>query len=379
MVNRRVALLGALAVAVLSGGACKPDLDGRPSLVTGPRVLAVRSEPAEVAPGAQVTYRALFTGPDPAVLSWALCGDRKPLTELGPVSPTCLVPEGSALTQLGNGATATAEVPKEVCRSFGPDTPAPLPGEPAGRPTDPGGTGGYYQPVRIALPDGSYATAETRLSCGVSGATQEQLAELTARARPNTNPEVASVTAAGAAVDTAFDAAAGARVALRVAWAACPTSPACGDGVCSDDELVASCPDDCTDRKGCTGAERYALFDPTARAVTTRREAMRVSWFAEAGEWDADRTGRDETDGTSSTDNVWTAPAAAGDVRLWVVLRDDRGGVGYRALVARVRLSPLRCSRCTRSHHAAPRRRTALEGIRSSRARKRSNRRVAVQ
>ena len=56
---------------------------------------------------------------------------------------------------------------------------------------------------------------------------------------------------------------------------------------------------------------------------------MTVAWFATGGSFDNDRTGRDTSDLTASSDNGWHAPAAAGPVHLWVVLRDDRGGVGW--------------------------------------------------
>ena len=46
--------------------ACKPNLEGRPSLVDGDRVLAVRSIPAEAKGSAKVKYEALYVGTDGA-------------------------------------------------------------------------------------------------------------------------------------------------------------------------------------------------------------------------------------------------------------------------------------------------------------------------
>lgn len=40
-----------LVVAALAFSACKPDLPERESIVTGERLLAIRAEPAEAAPG----------------------------------------------------------------------------------------------------------------------------------------------------------------------------------------------------------------------------------------------------------------------------------------------------------------------------------------
>jgi hypothetical protein len=81
----------------------------------------------------------------------------------------------------------------------------------------------------------------------------------------------------------------------------------------------------------------YVYFDPITRKLRDRREAMRVSWFASAGEFEHDRTGRSEVDADDAeSENVWVAPDAEGDVRVWVVLRDDRGGVGWGSYTLRV-------------------------------------------
>ena len=38
----------------------------------------------------------------------------------------------------------------------------------------------------------------------------------------------------------------------------------------------------------------------------------------------------------TTSDNTWTAPADAGTVSLWVVLRDSRGGVAFAPYTATV-------------------------------------------
>jgi len=68
-----------------------------------------------------------------------------------------------------------------------------------------------------------------------------------------------------------------------------------------------------------------------------RRESMRVSWYSSLGTFDHDRSGRDEDRAAIPyIDNTWAAPSGAAEVRIWVVLRDDRGGVAYRSLLLRV-------------------------------------------
>src|SRR5262249_8096616 len=128
-------------------------------------------------------------------------------------------------------------------------------------------------------------------------------------------------------------------VALFARWPECPIDAECGDGICSpgEDASPEGCAEDCRKPVGCRGSEPYVHFDPISRKLNDRREAIRVSWFASAGEFDHDRTGRSEAEASDSeSDNTWTAPSTRGDVRLWVVLRDDRGGVGWGSYRLRV-------------------------------------------
>ncbi|HTM43557.1 MAG TPA: hypothetical protein VL137_01305, partial [Polyangiaceae bacterium] len=91
--------------------ACRPDIEGGASLIDSPRVLAIRSQPAEARPDDMVSWSALFVGPngdeDPANLDWALCLERKPLAVAGEISSNCLLPRGKALLDLGDGTTVT--------------------------------------------------------------------------------------------------------------------------------------------------------------------------------------------------------------------------------------------------------------------------------
>ena len=56
---------------------------------------------------------------------------------------------------------------------------------------------------------------------------------------------------------------------------------------------------------------------------------MRVSWYATAGAFDTETTGRAEDDPATTTPNGWSAPGAPGVVHVWIVLRDSRGGVDF--------------------------------------------------
>jgi len=324
------------ALVICGAAACVPDLADRGSLVEGPRVLAVRALPAEAKAGESVRWEALTVDGErdapPSLasqLDWALCTDPVPLDRVEPVSPRCLAPAADWLLPIGAGPSVSAAIPSDACRRFGPTPPDPPPGQSAARPVDPDRTGGYYQPLRALVPssgDGgepAYVTFRTRVSCGVAGASLEVTAELNRRARPNLNPAIARLARVDGGRDeellpdgAPLSVAAGAEVRLRVETVGCEVDAAC------------------------EGAERYAALDPISRGVAERREALRSSWFATAGTFADERTGipADDPSAATTIENGWRAPDGASEVRLWVVLRDDRGGVGWRSY--RVTVTP---------------------------------------
>jgi hypothetical protein len=338
---------GATCLALAS--ACKPDLDQTISLVTDPSVLAIQSDPAEAAPTTSVKYRALYVDRSGTIpnggLRWDFCEARKPLADLGPVNAKCEQTAGDWFVSLGDGEQVAGTIPPDACKLFGPDVPPPVPGQPQGRPVDPDTTGGYYDPIRILAPSSPTPITidETRLSCGAGVIPAEVGVEYQHRYHANTNPVVAWLAVAGAraplvASDQGTNPVpAGAHVTLELAWASCPTTDACGDGVCGPDETSTTCEADCTIAGGCSGAERFVVFDLNVQAIVVDRESMAVAWYTTGGSFDADRTGRDATDLATTSDNGWTAPTVAGNVHLWVVLRDDRGGVGWAEYVFDVR------------------------------------------
>jgi len=344
-----VRTLSALALMLTAVG-CVPTFDDNLSTISRASVLAVQAEPAEAAPGEKVQLTALVATPvvDAASskLSWGLCLARKPLTELGPVNPVCLEQPGqdpSSITPLGEGASVSATLPQDTCRLFGPSSPESKNGEPAGRPVDPDPTGGFYQPFGVTLVDTSVTSlGSVRISCPPRGLDQEQAGAFTSQYRRNENPVLASLSVIDTEQTAVPDEPAkltvkvGQTLPLRASWAACPSEPTCGDGICGALEDKVSCASDCTTPKGCTGAEPYAFIDENS-VVQTRHESIRVSWFATAGSYAAAVTGREEAESAqTSTDNAWTAPAEPGDVRLWLVIRDARGGQSFRSFVLSV-------------------------------------------
>jgi hypothetical protein len=346
-----MAFLSALAVpAVVLVASCQPSLDQAVSIVTSTRVLAVRAEPAEntANPQGMPTFKALVGGPRGdeahATIAWAFCNARKPLAQLGPVNPECVQQStGGDFVSLGTGLEVTGTIPDVACRNFGPNPPMGMEGGLPGRPVDPDPTGGYYQPVQVVASsaDGeSVAVFRTRLSCGLAGGSGDQQAEFGHGYHINVNPEVAALKIVGTGATTLAPHTGNATnpvkvaqsVTLEVSWAACPLTDVCGDGVCGPDESATACAADCMPLKGCTGAERYVNLDLVKNMIVAQRERISVSWFATAGSFANDTTGRDSTDTASTSDNVWTAPSQPpqqNPVILWVVLEDDRGGVGW--------------------------------------------------
>ena len=345
--------LAALCLAMLG---CTPDLPSGASLIDSPRLLAIRTEPAEAAPkgnsATDMTWSALYVGPDgdqdPSVLGWALCDERKPLATAGEISPECLVPKSISLVDLGNGASVTGSLPEDGCRLFGPNPPPPAPGEPAARPTDPDSTGGFYQPLRVAESKGesyAYSVGLTRISCGLARVSAEDTTAYQQRYRANENPTLSSVVASPGNGETpltddagtTLSATTGSHFVFRASWPDCPQTSTCGDGICGANEDKTNCADDCTDPHGCAGSEPYVAFDLASQQVVDRREGMRVSWYATSGTFEHDRSGRTEDQASVPyADNTWTAPDHAGDVHVWVVVRDDRGGVDWGSYLVHV-------------------------------------------
>jgi hypothetical protein len=277
--------------------ACKPDLGAGQSLVTNTRVLAIKGEPAEARPNTMISYTLLVASPDGNVTdppaNWAFCIAPKPLSENNAVAAAC---EGDAPDDItfigGPAATMQAVTPGNACAVFGPEPPMQKPGEPPLRPRDPDITGGFYQPLRVWMDGADDAFALERIKCNLPNAPIDVAQAYVMQYQVNQNPTLVMMNAPTAVAP-------GAKITLQAGWPA--------DGV-----------------------ETYPVFDLVTRMLVNHREAMRVSWYATAGKFEHDRTGRSETEAETTTENVWTAPTATGLVHFWVVLRDSRGGIDFQ-------------------------------------------------
>ncbi len=271
---------------LLSLTACIPDRETRPSHIDEATVIAMRAEPAEAAPGDEVAFALLVASPDGTLADpdarWSFCQEPRPPGETGAAASACVDDAGDPF---GEGASASAPLPDDACAIHGPDTP---PGD--FRPRDPDATGGYYQPVRIDLDD-ALTFGGARIGCQLANAPVDIARQFRDEYRFNRNPSLFPL--------------------------ALPDTVTPGDTV----ELAADWPAD--------DAESYLYYDPVAQALVTRREAMSLSWYATAGAFESDRTGRGEEEDGSASSNRWTATETSGPVHVWVVLRDSRGGTAW--------------------------------------------------
>ncbi len=320
--SRPLAVVGSLVASLAA--ACVPELETDLSRIDQPTLLAIVAEPPEVEEGDTVALSALVAGlgegsADP--ITYSFCRARKPLSELGPVDPACLVSTSAdVIDVLGTGPAVTGLIEREACSAFGPRRPVSAPGQPAGRAVDADPTGGFYQPVLAELPGRGRVLGGVRLNCGLPGANRDQVVLYNERHRPNVNPRLERVEAQldgawielGAATGATNPVGPGTEVLLRAGWI------------------------DCAQDTACTGAETYVRFDPELGRLTDETESLFVTWYATAGELESHRVAPTDP-GLSSVENRWIAPDEAGPVELWAVLRDGRGGVGFAAHRLQVR------------------------------------------
>jgi hypothetical protein len=148
--------------------------------------------------------------------------------------------------------------------------------------------------VRAAF-EGELSFAMQRILCNLANAPVDVSLAYAERYLPNQNPTITELALPSAVAP-------GATVNLVLSWA--EESP-----------------------------ERYPVYDAAARSLVERREALRVSWFATAGSFAHDVTGRSGSEPELFTDNAWTAPDTAGEVHFWAVLRDERGGTAVATAI----------------------------------------------
>ncbi|HVY40479.1 MAG TPA: hypothetical protein VHM31_21220 [Polyangia bacterium] len=306
---RRWVLIASLGLASAAG--CKPDLGAPPSLVAGPRILAVRGLPAESVPGGTVTYDILavdVTGTAPAPdVAWAQCLLPDPPAFGNDVSDACLTIPDDA----GPAPTFTGAIAPNVCAIFGPQTPPVMKGQPPTRPADPDPTGGFYPPVRaVWQATGLVAFALERVTCRLANAPPDVATDYATKYTANQNPLLSGLLVASGDDVTPL-------------YAAGQSTPPPAAAIRAGQRVLlqADFSDD--------SAETFLVWDVVQLKLLEQRESLRVAWYATGGAFRRDVTGRASDDPATYTQNEWTAPATPGPVHLWAVLRDNRGGIDF--------------------------------------------------
>jgi len=298
----RCVLIWAWLLCAAHVTACRDASDARSSSIETAQVLALEAEPPEAAPGEHVRYHVLAVDRggeiDPADFTLAYCRTPSAETENRVASDACAAsPEQAIATQ---GPDADATVSSDACALFGPSAPAGV------RAPDPDATGGYYQPLRVEE-NGAVAVGLQRIRCALPDAPIDITRAFEDRYVANHNPVLSPLSMSVGGKAVAPDAVPrGQELRLRVAW-----------------------PED--------AVERFVVYDRLTVALIEQREAMRVSWFATAGELAYDHTGRAGDDTSRIAENRWRAPTSAGRVHLFIVLRDSRGGTTHAAYTLEVR------------------------------------------
>ncbi len=277
-----------LATFALCGG-CGDDFSPY-NEVDGFRLLAIRATPPELRPGQDVELTALVVGDDAPRFTWRWCAVTR-----GPGERhDCAIQDGEIESELPNALLSTSESATFAW------------------PRDPSVTDAFCDlaaqreaPIGAPRLDCASDRPELFVRLEVESAAGERVIALHAlplildEAPCNTNPELQDVH-------------------VEIAGAMKPIEGARIDGEVQLELLVPE-----------SAAQSYG----TDAVDGGDRELLRATWFVTGGETDAMRTVFIPGDATATfaelTRNTWTLPAAPREVTLYLVLRDDRGGVSW--------------------------------------------------
>jgi len=326
-----------LILALAAGlGGCLEELPA-PHFIDDLRVLAIRADPPEVGPGASVTLEALVVDPEdrPITLTWSYCvapditrgffGGGSETSSSGgrgfgrDAAPACAgaVAAGDPFSgELGGGDTVTFEIPADI---FDSDAVLKL---------------AYGLPAELEIPPAVVATflgvAGVNLTVALTAETGERRVETFKRVKvrlpgllgepPNVNPAPLAVHLAARAAGL-----------TPPETAAPPPGGGCfvegGDGPLTPGavhelwplNIPAAPPRYTVLLPGTTGEEPFDL--------QTVEETLFYSFYTTVGSFQ-----KDKSKSSNAPDNTWRIPSdAQGDARVWVVVRDGRGGTRWCA------------------------------------------------
>jgi hypothetical protein len=259
-------------------GGCQNFSDPPVTFVVGLRVLGIKAEPPQIAPGASTTVTALAVDTDggtPAA-SWNQCN--LPPLPGQTVNAACV--DGSAaadLQPIGDGLTIPFVMPQVTAAALGA----------------PDATGGVYLPLVAAV-----NTATSPQAASPQALTAVYRLRLADAALANANPTISDVLSIDAA---------GAMSALD---ASAPTPVPSGGAVSL---TVTFAPG---------SAQTYIAADGT---VTT--ETLTTSWFCTAGDLSVEKTSTTQPVTVLHLDQ--RLPATGAQIDLYAVGRDGRGGTDF--------------------------------------------------
>jgi hypothetical protein len=304
----------AIGLLVASLGGCGASFDS-PTLLTKLRLLALQAAPVNPAEGDTTTITPLIYSPSDAALefSWSWC----PVLGQPNDGYVCPISYGDAAAQLA-AAGVTAPVPAfdlgtnptaTFTNPFPPGVLAALCADGFdGQPVD--CTNGF--PVRLSV-------IVTQGAATQLGTTVVRF-PIVAGALSNANPAPGALSVDLAAGNEVLDDAGTVRVPRL------------------EDNVLHVALDD-------GQAETY-VGTGLDGGTATLRETLLVSWFAELGDFHDTRTLFIDGDNSlaAATTNTWKPPATRVDgrpgSRVIVVVRDDRGGVGWTSATASLEPTP---------------------------------------
>lgn len=282
-------VLGALACG------CVQDDPTRNYLVSEPRILAVLAEPAEALPGDAVHFRAVWVDRSGPVVDgrvrWSFCVTPRALSENTPVSRACASTDEAPLS--ARTLELDTRIPRDACARFGTETALGM------RPADPDHSGGYYQPLRVSTEDLTTSVVRARILCPLANAPIDVARRFNEDYVPNAAPSIVGLTLSMNGEELAPDALpAEATVTLQLSL-------------------------------GDDARERYLRYSARSGELDTLPEVLSAEWFVTRGELDQDQA----EIRALTAENVLSTPEPDSELWLWIVVRDDRGGVSIHEQV----------------------------------------------
>lgn len=296
------------AIFLLNGllVACETPEDLAPYEIRAPRILAVRTLPAQVMPNQPVKREVLAVDargePLPTAPMFARCELPKTLGERSLVSQACM---------LGYGLVATSQdapVDALACQRFGPTPVAPKKDEPIPRPVPPDQSGGYYSPEKVWIPGaGLEAFFRIRTRCDLLGSTRDVFDAFEAQYQPNQSPDLAAATLFGVTDPSQAQWQLLAPIGVPV-------------------KLALQVP--------ATMAQPYLKYELTRNELIPQREQLTLRWFASGARLERSEQSYNglTLDRNQPFENTLTL-GPSGRARVWMVLEDDRGARSWRSLL----------------------------------------------